>query len=164
MTVSASFFSYLTASWCDVDVVLEPTGGEIIGMPETIPCLCRVFADESGRRVAIVADGYSSMARLQPATILLLHDMAINAGFCVIRHIRVTASVDEGVRADTQGQAKGDAQNNPLRHAKLHYVSSRHAGAASPFNSWTVSPKVSSSSDDILRIGSSICPQDLPDV
>jgi len=62
MTVSASFFSYLTASWCDVDVVLEPTGGEIIGMPEPIPCLCRVFANEARRRVAIVADGYSAMA------------------------------------------------------------------------------------------------------
>ena len=107
MTLSASLFSYLTASWCNVDVVLEPTRGEVIGMPETVPCLCRVFADESRRRVAIVADGYSSMARLQPAAILLLHDMAIDTSFSVIRHVRITASVDEGVRADTYGQPEG---------------------------------------------------------
>lgn len=87
MTLSASFLSYFAASWRDLNVVLEPTGGEIIGMPKTIPCLCRVFADKSRRRVAVVADGYSSMARLQPAAILLLHDMAINASFCVVGHV-----------------------------------------------------------------------------
>ena len=103
MTLSASLFSYLATSWCDVNVVLEPTRGEVVGMPEAVPRLGRVFADEPRRRVAIVADGYSSMARLQPAAILLLHDMAVNAGFSVIGHVRITARVDEGIGTDTYG-------------------------------------------------------------
>ncbi len=56
MTLPASFFSYLATSWCDLDVVLEPSRGEVIGMPETILRLGRVFAHQSRRRVAIVAN------------------------------------------------------------------------------------------------------------
>jgi hypothetical protein len=62
MTLSARFFSYLTASGCNVDVVLEPTSREVVRMPKAIPGLCRVFADESWRGMAIVADGHGSMA------------------------------------------------------------------------------------------------------
>ncbi len=123
MTVSASLFSDLAASWCDLDVVVEPTSGEIVRMPKTILCFGCVFADEVRRGVAIVTDGYCSMARLQPPTILLLHDMAIDASFCVIRHVGVAASVNESIRSDTHGQAEGDAKDKPLRQAKIHHVS-----------------------------------------
>jgi hypothetical protein len=61
MTLSASFFCYLSASGCDLDVVFEPTSGKVVGMPEAIPRLRRVFANESRRRVAIVAGGHGSM-------------------------------------------------------------------------------------------------------
>ena len=122
MTLSASFFSYLSASWCDLDVVFEPTGGEVIGMPEAIARLCRVFANESRRRVAIIADGYSSMTRFHPAVKLLPHDVTISATLSVIRQVRITASVDEGVRTDTYGQTEGNSKNYPLRQAKSHHV------------------------------------------
>jgi hypothetical protein len=61
MTLPASLFSYLPASGSDVDVVFVPTGGEVVGMPEPIPTLCSVFANESRRRVTIVTNSDSSM-------------------------------------------------------------------------------------------------------
>jgi len=62
MTLAASLFRHLAASWCDVDVVFEPPSCEVIGMPETISRFGRVFANEPGRRVAVVANGRASMA------------------------------------------------------------------------------------------------------
>jgi hypothetical protein len=64
MTLSTSRFGHLAAARRDVDVVFEPTSREVIGMPKAIPRFGGVFTDETGRRVAIVANGYVSMAGL----------------------------------------------------------------------------------------------------
>lgn len=56
MTLPACFFSYLASSWCDLDVVVEPSRREVIGMPETILCFGCVLADQSRWGMAIVAN------------------------------------------------------------------------------------------------------------
>jgi hypothetical protein len=47
------------------------------------------------RRVAVVAYRYLPVARLDPAVVLLVHDVAVGAGTGVVREIRRPASVDE---------------------------------------------------------------------
>lgn len=62
MTLPAGLFGYFTATRRDVNVVFKPTGCEVIRMPETVARFGCVLADESWWRVAIIADGYRSMA------------------------------------------------------------------------------------------------------
>ena len=52
------------------------------------------------------------MARLQPTAKLILHDMTVHTGFSVVRHVRITTSVHEGVGANTDREADGDAQDH----------------------------------------------------
>jgi hypothetical protein len=87
MTLSASFFSYLTAAWCDVDIVFEATSGEVVRVPESVACFSGVFTDEPRRRVTVVAYSDGSMAGFQPAGILLSHHVTIDASFSIIRHV-----------------------------------------------------------------------------
>ena len=120
MTLATGFFSHLTTTRRDVDVVFEPTCSEVIGMPETVSCLGCVFADEPRWRVAIVADGDRPMARLHPACILFVHHMTVYACLRVVCHIGITTRVDEGVRTHTYGQPEGHPQNNSLCQANFH--------------------------------------------
>lgn len=48
--------------------------------------------------------------------------MTVSATFSVIGEVRITASVDKGVRTDTYGQTEGNAKNNPLREAKTQHL------------------------------------------
>lgn len=61
MTLAARLFSDFTTAWRYVNVVLKPPGREIVGVPETIPCLGRVFAHQFRWRVAVVTDRYCPM-------------------------------------------------------------------------------------------------------
>lgn len=61
MTLATRFFRHRTTARRDVNVVFEPTGGEVLGMPETVFRFGGVFADESRRRVTIVADRNRTM-------------------------------------------------------------------------------------------------------
>ena len=62
MTFSTSLFSHCAATLSDVNVVVKPTGGEVIRMPETVLCFRRIFAHDTRRRMAIVADSNSAVA------------------------------------------------------------------------------------------------------
>ena len=122
MTLATGFFSYVTTSRSNVDVVLEPTRGEVIGMPETVSCLGRVFADKPRRRVAVVANCHRSVARLHPTGILFVHYVTVNTCLRVICHVGITPSVNERVRTDADGQAESNAQNDPWRQSKVHQI------------------------------------------
>src|SRR5687767_7099691 len=87
MTFAAGLFSYFPPSLRDVNVVFKPARREVVGMPETVACFGCVLANESGRRVAIVAHGDCTMARFHPAAKLLLHDMTIHTRFSVVSHV-----------------------------------------------------------------------------
>ena len=110
MTLPASLFSYRATARRDVNVVFVPAGREVVRMPETILRLGCIFADESRRCVTIVANRYRTMARLQPTTKLVLHDMTIHTRFSVVSHVGIPAGVNEGVGANTYGHADRDAE------------------------------------------------------
>ena len=120
MTLPAGLFCYLTTARRDVNVVFIPARREVVRMPETISRLGGILADESGRRVAIIANSHRTMARLQPTAKLVLHDVTIHARFSVVSHVRITARVDERVCAHTDSHAKRNGQNNSARKPSLH--------------------------------------------
>lgn len=62
VTLAARFFSHLAATLSDVNIVVKPTGSEVIRMPETVLRFGRVLGEETRRRVAVVADSDSAVA------------------------------------------------------------------------------------------------------
>ena len=122
VTLAAGLFRYFSDSLRDVNVVFKPAGREIVGMPEPVARFSGVLRNQPGRRVAIIANRDRAMARLQPAAKLVLHDMTVNARFGVIGHVRITTSVDEGVRANTNGHADRDSQDYSTRQPSAQFV------------------------------------------
>lgn len=121
MTLPASLFSYRATTRRDVNVVFVPAGREVVRMPETILRLGCIFADETGRRVTIVANRHRTMARLQPTTKLVLHNMTIHTRFSVVSHIGIPAGVNEGVGAHTYRHADRDTEDD-FKHLLLFWV------------------------------------------
>src|SRR3990172_2008711 len=72
VTLPACLFRHFTAVRPHLNVVFKPAGGEVKGMPETIPSFGAVFPKESGRCMTIVANGGGPVRRLKPAIILFL--------------------------------------------------------------------------------------------
>jgi hypothetical protein len=120
VTLAAGLFSYFSASLCDVNVVFKPAGREIVGMPEPIARFSGILRNQSGRRVAIVANRNRAMARLQPPAKLILHDMTIHTRFGAIGHVRITTSVDECVRANTYRHSDRDTEDCSARKPSVH--------------------------------------------
>ena len=106
VTLAAGFFSYLTASGRDVNVVFKPARREIVGMPEAVARFSGVLRNQSGRCMAIITNGNCAMARLQPTAKLVLHDVTVHACLSVISHVRVAAGINEGVRTHTYRQCR----------------------------------------------------------
>lgn len=121
MTFPAGFFGDCKAVFGNAYVVFEPTGGEVIRMPESVAGLGHVLADELRRRVTVVANGGVAMAGLQPRAVLVVHNVAVGARRGIVGHVRIAARVNECIRADADGQADRHAENNPLRDSQpLH--------------------------------------------
>ena len=89
---------------------MEIAGREGVGMPEAVIGLRPVFANEVVGRVAIVAGGYRTVTGLQPGIIIILHDVAVRTRLRVVREIRPTAGVDEGIAANSCRQTKQHAE------------------------------------------------------
>src|SRR5687767_13573802 len=121
MTFPAGFFGDLKAVLGNAYVVFEPTGGEVVRMPESVARLGHVLADELRRRVAVVADGCVAMTRLQPAAVLLVHDVTVRAGRGIVCHVRIPFRVNKRVGSDTDGKSQRDAKDDSLSKVKsLH--------------------------------------------
>src|SRR5215475_6672093 len=102
--VSACVQSFLAGLLGDRQVALADPywlvkclGGEIERMPEAIRSLRRVLAEEIRGRVVVVAGGDGPVRRLQPAVVLLVHDMAVGARGRVIRQVRRALRVNKSV-------------------------------------------------------------------
>ena len=87
MTLPAGLFSYRTTARRDVNVVFEPASREVVRVPEAVLRFSCIFADEAGRRMAIVANRHRTMAGLHPAVKLVLHHMTIDTRFSVVTHV-----------------------------------------------------------------------------
>ena len=115
MTFPAGFLSDFKAVFGNADVVFEPTGGEVVRMPESVARFRRVLADELRRRVTVVADGGVAMAGFQPSAVLLVHHVAVCARRGIVGHVRIAARVNKRVGPDTDGQSESHAKNDALR-------------------------------------------------
>ena len=120
MTFATGFFRYFSTARRDVNVVVKPAGREIVGMPEPVARFSCVLADESRRRMTIVADSNGAMARLHPTIELVLHDVTVRACFGIVRQVRISTCVDKGVRADADGRADCNTQDHSARKPCLH--------------------------------------------
>ena len=81
-------------------------------MPEPVPRLGCIFADEIMRRVAIVAGCDRLVARLQPAAVLVFHDVAIRTGERIVAHVRIALAVPERVHAHADRETEPNAEND----------------------------------------------------
>ena len=108
MTLAACPLSYFPPMRRNLNVVWEPAGGEVIGMPESVARFRHVLTNKLWRRVTVVANGHRAMARLDPAGILLIHDVAIHACVRIVCHVGIAARVHKRVCADSNSQTKCD--------------------------------------------------------
>src|SRR6185295_4617171 len=96
------------------DRLREAAVGEVIRVHDAVPGLGPVLADQVVRHVAVVADGHRVVASLQPAVVLLVHDMAVRAGPGVVGEVRPAFRVPERVGPESQYQpdeACGDEED-----------------------------------------------------
>ena len=104
----------------DLDRVGIIARREIKRMPETVLRLRRVFTNEVSRGVTVVAGRHAAMARLDPAVVLLLHDVAIHASLGIIGHVGATLGVNERESADSERQAQSSAENDSSDSRAFH--------------------------------------------
>ena len=89
----------------DLDRVREPPGGERPRVAEAVQRLDGPLADEVRRGVAVVARRGGAVAPVQPAAVLLLHDVAVPARRRIVPEVRRALRVQEGVAPDPRADA-----------------------------------------------------------
>ena len=129
MTFPAGFFGDLKAVFGNAYVVFEPTGGEVVRMPESVARLGHVLADELRRRVAVVADGCVAMTGLQPPAVLLVHDVTVRTGRGIVCQVRIPLGVNKRVGSDTDGKSQRHAEDDSLSKVKPLHASLLFQGA-----------------------------------
>src|SRR5262245_10055591 len=89
-------------------------------MPEAVRGLRRVLAEEIRGRVTVVAGGDGVVRRLQPAVVLLAHDMTVGARSRIVGQIRRSLRVNECIDAQPDCHAYGKSQNQALQRTLFH--------------------------------------------
>lgn len=112
-----SLLGDLQVAFLDLDRLVEAASGEIERMPEAVRSLRRVFIEEICRRMAIVASRHRSVRRLEPAVVLLGHDVAVGARGRIVGQVRRAFGVYEGVDAQAHRRAYQNTHNQTLKRA-----------------------------------------------
>ena len=112
VTFATGFVGNFLVSFGDLNGVGIIAGGEIERVPETVLRLGGILAHKIRRGVTIVAGRHTPMARLDPAIVLLLHDVAIHARLGIVGEIRRALGVDEGVSTHAKRESHYRAKNN----------------------------------------------------
>lgn len=92
--------------------LVKAARGERERMPKAIRSLGRILAGESGRRMTVVADGHSVVARFDPGAVMIPHDVTVSACRRVIRQVGTSSSIDERVGANPGGQSYQERGND----------------------------------------------------
>jgi hypothetical protein len=120
VAVETRLFRDAAVTRFDADGVGKFAGGKGERMPEAVIGLHPVFAEEIVRRVAIVAGGDGTMAGFDPGIEMILHDVAIGAGFGIAGEVRATLGVDEGERTNSTGNTHRSSNDDPFDRARSH--------------------------------------------
>ena len=107
----------------------ERAGGEVERMPEAVAGLRRILGHERVGHVTVVAHGDRAMAALDPAVVLLVHDVAVRAGPRVVGHVGPASRVGErvGAEAERGSEHRHDNHNRRVGSRRLHWVCSSTA-------------------------------------
>ena len=89
------------------DGLLEASGCEELSVAPAVLCLGEVLRYEGIRQVAIDAHRRGVMARLLPAVVLGLHDVAVGAGGWISLEVRKPLRVPEGESAGASEATDG---------------------------------------------------------
>ena len=120
MTVPACAFSYGMIRRLDANIVGKMPCREGKGMMESVHRLDIILADEIVRGVTVITDGHMFVAGFDPSVKVILHDMAVGAGFRRITHVGKALGVDEGVAADSQAEADDQGEEEGHQHSAAH--------------------------------------------
>jgi len=105
MTPDADFLKDLRVAFFDHDRFVEILQCEALRMVITVLGFGDVLADQIMRNVAVIADGDVMMAGLLPGVVLVIHDVAIGAGFGVVGKISEGVGVRDGIADNAERTA-----------------------------------------------------------
>ena len=120
VAVEACFFRDAAVARFDANGVWKFAGSESERMPETVIGFHPVFAEEIVWSVTIVAGGNRPMAGLDPGIEMILHDVAIGAGFGIAGEVRATLGVNKSERTNSAGDTDRSADDDPFNRAGFH--------------------------------------------
>jgi len=120
MAAFARAFRHPMVVTLDPDVVRETTGGEGQRVEESIGRLDRVLAYEVMGCVTVIALGDRVMTTGDPPRVVVLHDVAVGAGFRIIGEIGIALRIYERIKAKTDRQPNDNAENNRAGVARSH--------------------------------------------
>jgi hypothetical protein len=120
MAFAAGVFGDVVISWFDLNWIGKVACGERKRMPETVIGFAGVFQDEIVRRVAIIADGDTVMARFDPGIEMVLHNVAIGARGRIVREVRTALRINERVGPDADGKPHDSPCNDHSGDGGVH--------------------------------------------
>lgn len=88
-----------------LNIVRKSSGGKSEGVKEPIRGLDGVLADEIVGRMTVVALGNRVVTALHPCGVVVLHDMAVRAGFRIVGEIGIALGVNKGIETEADQQA-----------------------------------------------------------
>src|SRR5687768_13601522 len=87
VTMQACLFRHAAVTFFDSNRIREDSGREGERVPEPIIGFDNVFPDQVVWRMTVVADSDRSVARFDPGIKVILHDVAIHAGFWIVSEV-----------------------------------------------------------------------------
>ena len=120
VAIEAGLLGDLEIALLDANGVLKLSGGEGERVPEPVVGFDPVLAEEVVGGVAIVADGDGAVTGFKPGVVVILHDVAVGAGFWIVGKIRSPLGVNEGERTDSTSDTDRSANNDPFNCARFH--------------------------------------------
>lgn len=105
VTAAAGVLGNFAIPFVDLDVLGKIAGGKAERVPESVHRLGGIFANQIMRGVAIVTGRHAAMTAVDPTVILLLHDVAVDAGLGIIGQIRRALRINESVGPHPEGES-----------------------------------------------------------
>ena len=111
MTGPAGLFCYGQVLGPDPDGLMELSRRELERVPEAVFRLGVVLAQKITRSVTVVARRDAVVRRLDPAFVLFVHDVAVDAGCGIVCEVGVTLRIPERVDSQADGNADCGCQD-----------------------------------------------------
>ena len=118
MAFTTGIFGNCTTACLHLNRFVKLIGSKCERMKESVLSFGKIFGNQSSGRVAIVTSGDGAMAGLNETVEMILHDVAVSAGFRVVSKIRGALAVNEGVTSEACRCA--DSESDPCSEDDAH--------------------------------------------